>query len=170
MEVPWEARYISHMDDETGTALNALETRMDAGLASLGARMDSGFAKMERHFELQQAQFVDFQTEVRSEFARVHAQLEVLTARVDRLEARLERVEARLERVEARLDRVEERLTSVEQQVRALRDWITTELIDIRRELGRVAPATEAHAAMRRDVDELRRRVDHVESRLREMT
>jgi len=52
------------MDDETRTAI-----------ATLSETVSTGFARMERYFELQQAQYVAFRAEVRAEFAEVRTEL-----------------------------------------------------------------------------------------------
>jgi polyhydroxyalkanoate synthesis regulator phasin len=73
------------MDDETRTAF-----------ATMAESIAVGFARMDRYFELQQAQHIEFRTEV-------NARLDALTERVDRRRD-LDQLTNRVDRVEERLD------------------------------------------------------------------
>lgn len=73
-------------------------------------------------FELQHLQFVEFQAEVRREFAEIRARLDGLTTRVDRLEAEV---------------------GTLRQDVQAFRDWATHEVSGLRRDMRDAAGGDE---------------------------
>jgi chromosome segregation ATPase len=122
------------IDDPVRTELAELRETMTAGFAY----MHEGFARMDRYFELQQAQHV----ELRGEVGELRGMLIVLTARVVTIEVRLDRLE---------------------NQVGAFRDWVAGELVDIRRELRQLRAAAEEREEFRRDVAALDVRVTRLE-------
>jgi chromosome segregation ATPase len=135
------------------------EDAIRTGLAELRGTMTAGFARMDRYFELQQAQHVELRGEVRE----LRAVVVVLTERVGRLEERVAAIEERLGGVEGRLGGVEGRLQGLENQVRAFRDWTAAELADVRRELRLLRTAAEDREEVRRDVAALDTRVRRLE-------
>jgi chromosome segregation ATPase len=76
-------------------------------LVELRDVVTAGFARMDRYFELQQAQYLELRGEVRE-----------LTARVDRIEARLDRLQ---NEVRAFRDWVAAELAEVRHELRLLR-------------------------------------------------
>jgi polyhydroxyalkanoate synthesis regulator phasin len=114
---------------------------MTAGFARMDARVDGGFARVDRWFELQQQQFLEFRAEMLAELARIHARIDALTERVDRLE----------------------------KELRAFRDWATREVADLRRAVRTLDDNMhEARAETRRELDRVNGRVDRLEHRLDE--
>jgi chromosome segregation ATPase len=147
------------MSDETGSEL-----------AELRDTVHAGFARMDRYFELQQAQFLGLDARVHSLDARVQsldARVEALSGDVRELRGMLVALIARVDRIELRLTRLEESVQRLDGEVRSLRDWATREFADVRSELRLIRrEAAERDAAVRRDVDALSARVDRLESRL----
>ncbi|MHB1168693.1 MAG: hypothetical protein ACYC28_05365 [Longimicrobiales bacterium] len=147
------------MDGETQAALAALSDRMDDGFAEMRA----GFARVDRFFELQQLQFVEWRAELRGEMAGLRTEL-----RGEMAELRGEMAELRQEMVELRqrVDTLTERVGSLEHEVLLLRDYVTRELTGIRLELrdlrGRSLMADDD---LRRDIAALTQRVDRLEER-----
>ena len=137
------------MDDETRTAL-----------ADISATMTAGFTRMDRYFELQQAQFVEFRSEVYARFEGLDRRVDVLTERVDVLTERVDVLTGRVDGIEA--------------QLHSLRDWATAEVAGIRAELREIrrgqVEAAAAQAGMRSDLDRLTRRVDRLEERVNGLT
>lgn len=130
------------MDDETRIAI-----------ASIAESVSTGFARMDRYFELQQAQYVAFRSEIRGELTEVRGELADLRSR--------------LEVLNERVDRVETQVGGLRHEVRALQDWATRELADLRREIRTFESTTRSvHADVRRDLDQLRGRFDRLEKRL----
>jgi predicted RNase H-like nuclease (RuvC/YqgF family) len=120
-------------------------------LAALRDIVTAGFTRVDRYFELQQAQHLELRGEVRE----LRDMLLALTRRVHRIEVRL----AGLEEVVQRLD----------SEVRALRDWASREFAEVRNELRQLRrEAGGRDAALRRDVDALAARIDRLEKRLEE--
>jgi chromosome segregation ATPase len=124
-------------------------------LAELRDTVHAGFARMDRYFELSQAQYLELRGEVRE----LRNLLIALTSRVDR-------IEARLDGLEKRLGGLEKRFGGLEEQVRQFRDWVTRELADVRHELRLLRQATEEPTEeLRRDIDALDARVTRLEQR-----
>lgn len=120
------------------------ETR--TAIADLAETVRTGFARMDRYFELQQAHHVAFRAEMRGELSEVRAELAELRSRLDALSERVDRIET---------------------EVRSFRDWATREFADLRREIRTLERSTPTyHTEMRRDLDQLRGRVDRLEQRL----
>jgi chromosome segregation ATPase len=145
MEAPLTRGYISVMESE------GFRTE----LAELRETVLDGFARMDRYFELQQKQHLELRgdvQELRGEVQELRAMLVALTARVDAL---TERVDALTERVDA-----------LEGTVRALRDWVTREFADVRRELRLLRESADGrYTDLRRDIDALDVRVTLLEQR-----
>jgi chromosome segregation ATPase len=117
-------------------------------LAALRDTVHAGFARMDRYFELQQAQFLEWRTELRGEVQELRGEVQELARRVDRIEGRL---------------------AALQHQVGALRDWAAREFADVRLELRRLREQVEERDdALRRDVEALTQRVDSLERRLAE--
>lgn len=106
--------------------------------------MVAGFARMERYFELAQAQHVAFRAEM-----------------IGRFEA----VETRLDNVENRLAQVEDAVTSLGEDLRAYRDWTASELADIRRDLNALRPVLYRQEAVEQGVAVLREELRRLEER-----
>ncbi|CAN5701299.1 hypothetical protein BH23GEM9_BH23GEM9_19990 [soil metagenome] len=120
-------------------------------LVALRDTMNTGFARMSHYFELQQAQHL----ELRGEVQELRDLLLALTSRVDRIEIRLTRVDEAVQRLDGEL--------------RALRDWVTREFAEVRRELRQIRiEAAGRDAKLRHDLDALTARVDRLEARWEE--
>jgi chromosome segregation ATPase len=146
------------MNDDVRIELAALRDSMNAGFAALHATMTAGFARVDRFFELQQAQHLELRGEVQE-----------LRADVQELRAEVRELRAMLIALTDRVDRIEIRLTAVEDEVRALRDWCAREFAEVRSELRRIRrEATGRDDTLRRDVDALATRVDRLEKRREE--
>jgi chromosome segregation ATPase len=116
-----------------------------AELAELRDVVHAGFARMDRYFELQQAQHVELRGEfqgLRGEFQELRGEVRELTQRVDRIEVQL---------------------ASLQHEVSALRDHTTRELADIRVELRQLRQEVKRNAALRAAVDALTDRVTRLE-------
>ena len=112
---------------------------LDIELALLREAVQAGFARADRYFELQQAQYVELRTDVNGLRAEVRASA-------------------------LRLDRIEERLTSVEHQVANLRDWAAREFSDLRLEVRRLREDVVArNESLQAEVDGLSARVTLLE-------
>jgi SMC interacting uncharacterized protein involved in chromosome segregation len=123
-------------------------------LADLRDTMQSGFARMERYFELQQAQHL----ELRGEMQGLRGEMQELRGEVRELR-RL------LLALTARVDALELRLAAVESEVRSLRDWATREFAEIRGELRLLRrEAADRDLVIRRDIDALDARVTRLEA------
>jgi SMC interacting uncharacterized protein involved in chromosome segregation len=111
-------------------------------LVELRETVHAGFARMDRYFELQQAQHL----ELRGEVQELRDQVLALTLR---------------------LDRIEQRLTALENEVRTLRDWVTRELAEVRGEIRLLRrEAAERDAGLRGEIAALGARVTELERRL----
>ena len=121
------------MDTETRTAITALADTMN------------------RHFELQQAQFVEWRDEVRGEFAGLRGEFAGLRREFSELG----------ERVDALTDRV----SRLENEVVLLRDFVTREVAGIRLELRELRAQADQTGELRREIAELTVRVDRLERR-----
>lgn len=145
MEAPLRRGYLVVMDSETRAALAALSNRMDEGFAEMRA----GFARVDRFFELQQLQFVEWRAVLRGEMADL------------RTELRGEMAELR-----QRVDALTERVGRLEHEVLLLRDYVTRELAEIRLELRDLRTRTvNTDDELRRDVAALTVRVERLEER-----
>lgn len=132
------------MSDDIRTELTALRDTVHAG-----------FARIDRYFELQQAQHLGLSDKVDN-----------LGHRVDGLSDKVDNLIAEVRDLNRRVDRVEERLTGLEHSVRAVRDWAAGEFADVRLELRRLRQdVVDRDAALRGDVVALRERVDRLERR-----
>lgn len=137
------------MDDETRTAI-----------AELSETVAAGFARMDRYFELQQGQFLEFRAEVK-------ARLDVLTERVDRIEAEIAVLRQEVGSLRQEVYLLRQEVDSLRHEFRSFRDWATGEISDLRRELPAMRQsAHESQAAVRRDLDQLGHRVDRLEERV----
>lgn len=121
------------MDTETRTAITALADTMN------------------RYFELQQAQFVEWRDEVRGEFAGLRGEFAGLRREFSELG----------ERVDALTDRV----SRLENEVVLLRDFVTREVAGIRLELRELRAQADQTGELRREIAELTVRVDRLERR-----
>ena len=113
------------MDAETRDAIDGLGQ-------GLRAEMRAGFARMDRYFELGQAQHLQLASEVRDGFAAVDHRFDGVESRFAAVDQRFERVEGRLDHVEGRLDRLESRMESIESELRSFRDWVDVQLAELR--------------------------------------
>lgn len=114
------------MDTETSTAITALADTMN------------------RYFELQQAQFMEWRDEVRGEFAGLRREFSDLRDRVDALTDRVSRLE---------------------NEVVLLRDFVTREVAGIRLELRELRAQTDQTDELRREIADVTARVDRLEQR-----
>ena len=119
--------------------------------AAITAMGDTILERMDRYFELQHAQHVEFRDEVRGEFVQVRGEIAELRDRVDALTARVAGVEGDV----ARLG----------QEVAQLRDYVTRELAGIRLELRELRAHPDQTYELRREIAELAARVDRLEQR-----
>ena len=136
-----------YVDTETRGAIAALGETMNAGFARMGARMDAGFARVDdrfarvdRYFELQQAQHLA----LRGEFAELRVEVRELRDRVDVLTDRVGRLE---------------------HEVSQLRDYVTREVAEIRLDLRVLKERPGQTVELRREIAELAVRVDRLEQR-----
>jgi uncharacterized protein (UPF0335 family) len=137
------------MDDETRTAF-----------ATMAESMAAGFAGMDRYFELQQAQHIEFRTEV-------NGRLDALTERVDRLEAEVAVLRQEVAALRQDVDSLRQDVDALRREFRAFRDWTTREVSELRRDVRASGDLTkESETEVRRDLDQLTNRVDRVEERL----
>src|SRR5688572_33473507 len=142
METPTTSAYLTCMSDETGQTLTALRETMVGG-----------FARTDRYFELQQAQFFDFRSQVLREFAEFR--LELTEVRTE-----LASIRGRIDALTARVDRLEHEVRSLRGEFSSFRDWVTREFADVRseiRELRRVTSQSE--------IEQLSARVERLEQR-----
>jgi ubiquinone biosynthesis protein UbiJ len=109
------------------------ETR--AAFAALAGTVNAGFGRVDRYFELQQAQFVEWRDELRGDVAGLRTRLDALTDRVDRLE----------------------------REVALLRDFVTREIAEIRLELRELRAWHDQSDRLRRELAALSARVDRLE-------
>jgi predicted RNase H-like nuclease (RuvC/YqgF family) len=127
---PWNrpGRHVtfSIMDTETSTAITALADTMN------------------RCFELQQAQFMEWRDEVRGEFAGLRREFSDLRDRVDALTDRVSRLE---------------------NEVVLLRDFVTREVAGIRLELRELRAQADQTDELRREIADVTARVDRLEQR-----
>ena len=145
MEAARDGDYLGIMDTETSAAIAALDDRMTEGFAEMRA----GFARVDRYFELQQLQFVEWRAELRGEMAEF------------RTELRGEIAELR-----DRVDALTERVGRLEHEVLLLRDYVTREFAEVRAELRDLRNnALNADDDLRRDIAALTLRVDRLEER-----
>jgi uncharacterized coiled-coil DUF342 family protein len=114
-----------------------MDTETRVAIAALGDTMN-------RYFELQQAQFVEWRDEVRGEFAEMRGEFAGLRERVDALT---------------------ERVASLEHEVMLLRDYVTREIGEIRLELRDLSIRSDQTDELRREINELAVRVDRLEHR-----
>jgi predicted nucleic acid-binding Zn-ribbon protein len=129
MEAPRSGGYLHGMDTETRAAITAL-----------GETMSAGFARMDRYFELNQAQFL----ELRGEVAELRTEVRELRERMDALT---------------------ERVARLEHEVAQLRDYVTREIAAIRLELRELRGRSDQTDELRREIAELTVRVDAHERR-----
>jgi predicted nucleic acid-binding Zn-ribbon protein len=87
--------------------------------------MRAAFARMERWFELGQQQHLEFRAEMERRFSGVDD-------RFTGVEDRFTGLEGRFTGLEGRFTGLEDRLTRLEHEVRALRDWVTGAIADLR--------------------------------------
>jgi chromosome segregation ATPase len=140
------------------------EDAIRSELAGLRETVHAGFARVDHYFELLQGHFVELRNT-----------LIALSARVDRVEQRLSALEEKVGGLEEKVGGLEKKVGGLEKkvgglqnEVRALRDWATRELADVRGELRRLRHAVEdeADSDLRRDVADLDARVTRLEGRL----
>jgi chromosome segregation ATPase len=129
------------------------ETR--AALADLRTTMTAGFTRMDRYFELAQAQHL----ELRGEVQELRLRVDGLTTRLDGLTARLDGLEGEIQ--------------SLRNELRSHRDWTTREFAAVRSELkalrsdltGLRDRADQQFGALRTDVEQLSSRMARLEQR-----
>jgi putative component of toxin-antitoxin plasmid stabilization module len=126
MEVRHIVGYLSGMDGETRAALAAMSDTMHAG-----------FARMDRYFELQQKQFLEWRDELRDDVAELRARVDALSSRVGRLE----------------------------QEVLLLRDHVTRGFAEVRLELRELRARAELTDELRRVLAGIEARVEQLERR-----
>jgi chromosome segregation ATPase len=141
-------------------------------LAELRDTVHAGFARMDRYFELSQAQYLELRSAVRGDVQGLRGEVQELRGEVRELRGEVHEMRtllidltSRVDRIENRLDGLENRLDGLENQVRQFRDWVTRELADVRHELRLLRQATEQPAELRRDIDALDARVTRLEQR-----
>jgi predicted RNase H-like nuclease (RuvC/YqgF family) len=130
MEAPGEGGYLQTMDSETHAAVTAMGETI--------------LARMDRYFELQQAQHLELRAELRGGLADVRGEIADLRERVDTLT---------------------ERVTRLEHEVAQLRDYVTREIGEIRLELRGLRYRRGQTDELRREIAELAGRVDRLERR-----
>jgi chromosome segregation ATPase len=144
------------MTNDTGAELTALRETVHAG-----------FARMDRYFELRQAQHL----ELRGEVQELRGEVQELRGEVQELRGLLVALSERVDRIESRLAGLEETVQRLEADVRALHDWAAREFAGVRLELRKLrrdaaARAAEGDAALRGEIDALAVRVARLERRL----
>jgi chromosome segregation ATPase len=135
--------------------------RLWTELAGLRDTMNAGFARVDKYFELQQAQHV----ELRGEVQELRGEVQELRGEVQELRGEVQELRDLLLALTARVDRLEARVAGLENELRAFRDWTSRELMDIRRELRLLREAAEERNELRREVDALDERVTRLEQR-----
>jgi chromosome segregation ATPase len=151
------------MTNDTGAELTALRETVHAG-----------FARMDRYFELRQAQHLELRGEVqelRGEVQELRGEVQELRGEVQELRGLLVALSERVDRIESRLAGLEETVQRLEADVRALHDWAAREFAGVRLELRKLrrdaaARAAEGDAALRGEIDALAVRVARLERRL----
>jgi exonuclease VII small subunit len=113
-----------------------------AAFAVLTETMNAGFARADRYFELQQAQFLEWRDELRGDLTDLRVRLEALTERVARLE---------------------QQVADLEQKLALFRDFVTHEIAGIRLELRELRARDDQTDQFRRDIATLAARVDRLE-------
>jgi chromosome segregation ATPase len=136
-----------------------MDTETRVAIAALTETMNAGFARMDRYFELQQAQFVEWRAELRGEIAGLRERVDTLTERVDTLS---ERVDTLSERV----DTLTERVARLEPEVARLRDFVAREFAEIRLELRELRAQPGQTDELRREIAGLATRVERIERRI----
>jgi ubiquinone biosynthesis protein UbiJ len=106
---------------------------------------------MNRHFELQQAQFIEWRDEVRGEFAGLRSEFTGLRGEFAGLHERV--------------DALTERVARLENEVILLRDFVTGEIVAIRLELRELRAQVDQTDELRREIAGLAARVDRLERR-----
>jgi outer membrane murein-binding lipoprotein Lpp len=142
------------MEDDVRAAFDRMAHDMNTGFATLRAeltdRMDAGFVRMERYFELSQAQHVELRTSL-------HLRMDELSQRMNELS---QRVDALTHRVEA----LELEVGALRSELRSLRDWAASEVGELRTEAKERRRWVDARLhELRQDVDRLSARVSRLE-------
>ena len=147
MEPTPGADYLPRMDSETRAAITTLSETMNAG-----------FARMDRYFELQQKQFLEWRAELRGEVGEVRGEVGEVRGEVGGLRGALGELRASL-------DVLSERVGRLEHEVVLLRDYVTREIGEIRLELRDLRRRSGQTEELRREIAELAVRVDRLERR-----
>ncbi len=133
MEAPRRPGYLERMDSETRAAF----ATQGAAIAALSETMTAGFARVDRYFELQQKQLLEWRDELRGEIREVRERVDALT----------------------------ERMGGLEHEVASLRDYVTREITEIRLVLRELRARPGQTEELRREISELTARVERLEGR-----
>jgi chromosome segregation ATPase len=155
---------------EAGFACDYLHSMSDdirAELAELRDVVYTGFARMDRYFELQQAQFMDWRRELRGEVGQLRGEVGELRAEVGDLRNLLIALTNRVDLLEFRLTAVEQSVQRLDNELRLFRDSVSREFAAVRGELRLLRrDVADRDAALRSDVEALAVRVTRLEDRL----
>lgn len=138
MEAPPIAGYLASMDSDT-----------QAAIAAMG---DTILARMDHYFELQQVQFLEWRADLRGEMSELRGEMAELRAEMAELRAEVRALSQRVDRLE--------------REVAQLRDYVTSEIGEIRVELRLLRARADHTDELRREIDALAVRVSHIERRL----
>jgi outer membrane murein-binding lipoprotein Lpp len=151
------------MEQDVRASFERMSRDMESGFATLRAeitteltaRMDAGFARMERYFELSQAQYVELRTSLHLRSDELSQRVDELSQRVDELSQRVDDLSQRVQHLAQRVDALELEVGALRSELRSLRDWAATEVGELRAE-------ARLHQ-LRQDVDRLSARVTRLE-------
>jgi polyhydroxyalkanoate synthesis regulator phasin len=121
-------------------------------LSLLRDDMQAGFARMDRHIEATHAAFV-----------RIDRFFEMQQAQHLELRADVQGLRTEVQELTRRVDRVEERLIAMQSEVGAMRDWAVREFADVRLEIRRLRLDLVDCDELGAEVDALSERVDRLE-------
>jgi chromosome segregation ATPase len=122
-------------------------------LTELHETVVSGFARLDRYFELQQAQFLDFRSHVIGEFTEIRSEM-------TEFRSELASIRGRIDALTARVDRLEHEIRSLRGEFSSFRDWVTREFADVRSELRELRRVTSQS-----EIEQLSARVERLEQR-----
>ena len=144
METPATTAYFGGMSDEIGQTLTELRETMV-----------SGFARIDRYFELQQAQFLDFRSHVIGEFTEIRSEFR---SELTGVRSELASIRGRLDALTARVETLEHEVRSLRGELSSFRDWATREFADVRREIRELRRVTSQS-----EIEQLSARVERLE-------
>jgi chromosome segregation ATPase len=160
------------MEDDVRAAFDRMTQQMNAGFATqraditaeLIARMDAGFARMERYFELSQAQYVELRTSLHLRMDDLSQRFDELSQRVDELSQRVDELSQRVDHLTHRVATLELEVGTLRSELRSLRDWAASEVGELRTDAKDRRRWVDAKLhELRQDVDRLDARVSRLE-------